>query len=94
MTEKKSEAQQPEAPPYGLPSEHKDWEYSDLEKRPEVVLSLLEPDQLVATKEHTRFGLRSLSVGTRVQLWALRIYVVVMMIIVALSVFRAIQAAR
>jgi len=94
MIERKSEAQQAEAPSDLLQPGQKGWEYSDLEKRPEVVLSLLEPDQLVVTKERTRFGLRRLSVGVRAQLWALRIYVVIMMIIVAVSVYHAIQAAR
>lgn len=92
--ENKSETQGPEAPLYPFQPRHKDWEYSDLEKRPEIVLSVLEPDQLVMAKERTRFGLRHLTAGVRAQLWGLRIYVIVMMIIVAVSVYRAIQAAH
>ncbi len=77
----------------GLP-EQKDWEFSELEHRPDVVLSVLEPDQLVVAKERTRFGPRRLSKGIRIQLWLLRIYVVVMLVIVAISVFRAIRGSR
>ena len=90
----KSEVFAAQSPPYSLGAEPKDWQFSELKDRPEVVLSLLEPDQLVAAKERTRFGLRRLSLGIRVQLWALRIYVIVMMIIVAVSVYHAIQGAN
>lgn len=58
---------------------------------PRVVLSLLEADQVVAAKQRTRFGPRSLSLGTRVLLWGLRIYVVVMLVIVLISVLRALR---
>ena len=61
---------------------------------PRVVLSLLETDQVVATKEHTRFGQRRLTVGSRVLLWGLRIYVVVMLLMVVISVWRAIHAMQ
>jgi hypothetical protein len=60
-------------------------------KDPHVVLSLLETDQVVAAKQKTRFGRRKLSFGVRVLLWGLRIYVVAMLVIVAVSVFRAIH---
>ncbi len=90
----KSEMSQSEASDRFIEAAQKSPEYSDLEKRPEIVLSLLEPDQLVVAKERTRFGLRPLSLRIRLQLWALRIYVIIMMIIVALSVYRAIQGVR
>jgi hypothetical protein len=61
---------------------------------PRTVLSLLEADQVVAAKRRTHFGRKDLSTGTRFLLWGLRIYVVVMLAIVALSVFRAIQSAH
>ncbi len=61
-------------------------------KDPGVVLSLLEADQVVAAKRQSRFGPRNLSVGTRILLWGLRIYVVVMLVLVVVSVFRAIRA--
>jgi hypothetical protein len=61
---------------------------------PQVVLSLLEADQVVAAKQRTRFGKRKLALGTRVLLWGLRIYVVAMLIIVLISVLRALHAAN
>jgi hypothetical protein len=61
---------------------------------PRVVLSLLEADQVVAAKEHMRFGRQKLSRGARVMLWCLRVYVVVMLIIVLVSVLRAVHAVH
>lgn len=61
---------------------------------PRAVLSLLEADQVVAAKRRTHFGRQKLSVKTRVLLWCLRVYVVAMLVIVAISVFQAIHAAR
>jgi hypothetical protein len=61
---------------------------------PRVVLSLLEADQVVAAKEHMRFGRQKLSRGVRAMLWCLRIYVVVMLIIVLVSVLRAVHAVH
>lgn len=60
-------------------------------KDPQVVLSLLETDQVVAAKEKTRFGRRNLSLGVRLLLWGLRIYVVAMLVLVVVSVLRAIH---
>ena len=54
-----------------------------------VVLSLLEADQVVAVKQRTRFGRRPLSRRLRILLWALRIYLLLMLVIVAISVCRA-----
>jgi hypothetical protein len=56
---------------------------------PTIVLSLLEADQMVAAKQQTRFGPRTLSSGSRVLLWGLRVYVVIMLVIVVISVVRA-----
>jgi hypothetical protein len=61
---------------------------------PRAVLSLLEADQVVAAKRRTHFGRQQLSVKTRVLLWCLRIYVVAMLVVVAISVLQAIHAAR
>ena len=58
---------------------------------PRIVLSLLEADQVVAAKRQTYFGPRKFSFGVRLLLWGLRIYVVLMMVIVLISVFRALQ---
>lgn len=58
---------------------------------PQVVLSLLEADQVVAAKQQTRFGRRRLTVGTRVLMWGLRVYVIVMLVIVVISVVRAVR---
>ncbi|MFZ0333169.1 MAG: hypothetical protein WAN10_11965 [Candidatus Acidiferrales bacterium] len=60
-------------------------------KHPQVVLSLLEADQIVAEKQRTRFGRRPLSFSVRLMLWGLRIYVIIMLVIVAISVFRAVH---
>lgn len=60
---------------------------------PRVVLSLLEADQVVAAKRQMRFGPRKFSTGLRVLLWGLRVYVVVMLVIVLISVFRAVHPA-
>jgi hypothetical protein len=59
---------------------------------PGLVLSLLEADQVVAAKRQSRFGRRNLSFGVRILLWGLRIYVVVMLVLVLVSVFRAVRA--
>jgi hypothetical protein len=63
-------------------------------KDPHVVLSLLETDQVVAAKQKTRFGPRKLSVGVRVLLWGLLIYVVAMLVLVVVSAIRAIHSAH
>jgi len=60
---------------------------------PKVVLSLLEADQVVAAKWHSRFGRRRLSPGVRVLLWGLRIYVVLMLVAVLVSVVRALHGS-
>jgi hypothetical protein len=65
----------------------------DLED-PHLVLSLLESDQLVATKRRTHFGQRKLSFGVRALLWSLRVYVVVMMLLALISVLRAAHVIR
>jgi hypothetical protein len=56
---------------------------------PRVVMTLLEADQVVAAKRQSHFGQRRLSPGVRGLLWGLRVYVVVMMVIVLISVLRA-----
>jgi hypothetical protein len=60
-------------------------------KDPSVVLSLLEADQVVAAKQKTRFGRRNLSLGVQMLLWGLRIYVVAMLVLVVVSVLRAVH---
>jgi hypothetical protein len=60
-------------------------------KDPQVVLSLLEADQVVAAKQQTRFGRRPLSFRARLMLWGLRIYVVLMLVIVVISVLHALH---
>ena len=94
LTERESGSRQSAGLLDGPEPEQKNWRYTEMENQPDVVLSLLEPDQLVSVKERTPFRLRNLSVGTRLQLWGLRIYVVVMMFIVVLSVSRAIQVGH
>ena len=60
-------------------------------KDPRMVLSLLEADQVGAAKQRTQFGRRTLSVSSRILLWALRVYVVVMLVIVLISVIRTLH---
>ena len=60
-------------------------------KDPHVVLSLLEADQVVAAKQRTRFGRRTLSFPVRLMLWGLRVYVILMLAIVVVSVLRALH---
>ena len=60
---------------------------------PAVVLSLLEADQVVAAKQ-ARFGRKKLSLKMQLLLWGLRIYVIVMLLIVAISVYRALHAGH
>jgi hypothetical protein len=60
---------------------------------PRVVLSFLEADQVVAAKQRTHFGRRTLSLGVRVMLWGLRIYVIVMLVLVIVSAIRALHLA-
>jgi len=62
-------------------------------KDPAVILELLEADQVVAAKQRTRFGSRLLSPELRTLLWGLRIYVLVMIVIVVVSVIRAAHPA-
>jgi len=62
-------------------------------KDPGLALSLLEADQVVAAKRQTRFGRRNLSPGVQMLLWGLRIYVVVMLVTVLISVLRAVHAS-
>jgi hypothetical protein len=58
---------------------------------PRIVLELLEADQMVAAKRQTHFGPRRFSFGVRLLLWGLRIYVILMLAIVLVSVFRSLH---
>ena len=53
------------------------------------VHDVLEPDQLSTAKP--RFGRRALSRGTLVILWALRVYVILMVLLIALQIWNAIH---
>ena len=64
---------------------------TELSRRPDVVRSLLEKDQLVAFKQRTRFGRRKFSPALKVLLWALRIYVIVMLVIVIIQIVRTLH---
>jgi hypothetical protein len=63
-------------------------------KDPRVVLALLEADQVVAAKRQSHFGRQKLSLAARAMLWGLRVYVVVMLVIVLISVIHAVHAPR
>jgi hypothetical protein len=62
----------------------------DLERDAAAVLELLEPDQIVAAKG-LRFGRRPLSPGVRFVLWALRVYVLLMLAVVVVAVLRGLH---
>lgn len=54
------------------------------------VREALEPDQLSTAKKTQRIGRRHLSTGTVIILWALRLYVVLMMFIIAYQIWTVI----
>lgn len=62
---------------------------SDLQAQPELVRSLLEEDQLVDFKSQTKFGRRHLSGKIVFLLWALRVYVIFMLVLVVLVILHA-----
>jgi hypothetical protein len=61
-------------------------------KDPQVILSLLEADQTVAAKQRMHFGRRNLSFEAKALLWGLRVYVAAMLVLVVISVVRAIHS--
>ena len=52
----------------------------------DAVLELLEDDQLVSAKERVHLGRRSFSPAMRAILWGLRVYVVLMLALIAVEV--------
>ena len=56
------------------------------------VREALEPDQLSTAKKAQRISRRHLSPGTVLILWALRLYVLVMMFIIAYQIWTVIQS--
>lgn len=56
------------------------------------VREALEPDQLSTVKKVQRIGRRHLSPATVIILWALRLYVVLMMFIIAYQIWTVIQS--
>jgi hypothetical protein len=54
------------------------------------VREVLEPDQLTAARMH--YGRKTLGKGTLMLLWALRVYVVFMVFIIALAVWNTLHA--
>ncbi len=60
----------------------------------QLAMTLLEADQLVAAKRSSRFGRRTLTLRERLLFWSLRIYVVIMLLIVLLSVLQAVHRAH
>ena len=57
----------------------------------EAVLQVLEEDQLVAAKENAHLGRRAFSTALNVTLWGLRVYVLLMLILVATQVIQAVH---
>ncbi|HLJ36653.1 MAG TPA: hypothetical protein VKU38_23550 [Ktedonobacteraceae bacterium] len=56
------------------------------------VREALEPEQLSTAKKAQRVGKRHLSPATVIILWALRLYVVLMMFIIAYQIWTVIQS--
>lgn len=56
------------------------------------VREVLEPEQLSRAKKVQRPGRMQLSLGTIIILWALRLYVVVMMFIIAYQIWTVLQS--
>ncbi len=61
----------------------------DLDMKPETVLSLLEEDQLFAAKQRALLGRAELSKVTRVLMWCLRGYVILMLVVVVVAIVNA-----
>jgi hypothetical protein len=66
----------------------------DFEHRPEEILSVLEPDQLFAAKQHAHLGLARLSTRTRALMWGLRVYVIAMLVIVLMQVLQSLHGGH
>ena len=64
-------------------------EPQDLVMKPQTVLSLLEEDQLFVAKQRAQLGRATLSRGTRVLMWCLRGYVILMLIVVVVAIVNA-----
>ena len=56
----------------------------------EAVLELLEDDQLVSAKESVHLGRRNFSPAMNATLWGLRVYVVLMLVLIAVEVVHTI----
>jgi hypothetical protein len=56
------------------------------------VREVLEPDQLSSAKNMQHVGRRQLKPGTVIVLWALRLYVVLMMLIIAYQIWSVVQS--
>ena len=56
------------------------------------VREVLEPDQLSSAKREQQVGRRQLKPGTVIILWALRLYVVLMMLIIAYQIWSVVQS--
>ncbi len=60
----------------------------------EEVLALLEEDQLVAAKEKVHLGRRAFSRSLEVVLWALRVYVVLMLVLIVVRVVQTVSGGH
>jgi hypothetical protein len=56
---------------------------------PEWVHEVLEPDQLSASQ--AKYPLKKLTTGTLIILWAMRVYVVLMLLLIAYEVWHVMQ---
>jgi hypothetical protein len=56
-----------------------------------LVRETLEPEQLATVKISRRYGRRTLSRGTTILIWSLRIYVILMVLLVGDQVWQALH---
>lgn len=56
------------------------------------VQEVLEPEQLSTVKQEQRFGRRRLNGGTLLLMWAMRLYVLLMVFIIAQTIWQALHA--
>lgn len=71
----------------------KETEKNIILQEPEVwVQGVLKPEQLSTAKRASRFGRQQLKPGTLIILWALRVYVVVMLFLVVYQIWMALHS--
>jgi hypothetical protein len=63
----------------------------DLEQKPEAVISLLEDDQPFGAKQKAHLGRATLSRSTRILMWSLCGYVILVLVIIVVQIMRSLH---